>query len=137
MKNLLFVCIYIILILSTFSCDPEVENKLIRKEKLTGYAQKGPFITGASVSVSELDSALSQTGRIYSTNTEGSSGSFELKNIELVSPYVLLKADEYYFNEITGSISQSPLTLYALSDIRDVSSVNVNVLTHLERGRGG
>lgn len=135
MKNLLFICFYIVLILSAFSCDPVVENKLIRKDKLTGYAQKGPFITGASVSISELDSALSQTGRIYSTTTEGSSGSFELKNIELVSPFVLLKADGYYFNEITGNISQSPLTLYALSDIRDVSSVNVNVLTHLERGR--
>jgi hypothetical protein len=53
----------------------------------------------------------------------------------LVSQYVLLKADGYYFNEVTGQNSNSTLSLYALTDITDKTSVNVNVLSHLEKER--
>lgn len=122
-------------LLIMISCDEIEKVQLIKKAKINGFAQKGPFITGSSVSIAELDTAFNQTGRVYSTTTDGNSGLFELKQIELVSPYVLLKADGYYFNEITGQISQSPLTLFTLADVGDVNSVNINVLTHLERGR--
>lgn len=123
------------LLFSLIACEPVEQTKLIKKEVLAGFAQKGPFITGSSVTVSELDSAFHQTGRVYSTTTDGSAGRFELKNVELISPYVLLRADGYYFNEISGVVSAGTLTLYTLADIRDVNSVNINVLTHLERGR--
>ncbi|HIB94435.1 MAG TPA: hypothetical protein EYO60_09115, partial [Candidatus Lambdaproteobacteria bacterium] len=48
---------------------------------------------------------------------------------------VELSADGYYFNEVSGSLSASPLTLSALSDLTDSSSVNVNLMTHLEKKR--
>ncbi len=117
------------------SCDDKVETKNIQKETFSGFAQKGPFLNGTSVTISELDASLNQTGRSYSTTVENNSGSFEQKQIELISPYVQLKADGYYFNEVSGESSTGQLSLYAISDISDVSSANINVLTHLEKGR--
>ena len=114
---------------------PPVENPVITKSVFSGYAQKGPFINGSSVSIYELDSELNQTGRVYSTRITSNSGAFEQKNIELSSPYVELKADGYYFNEVSGKLSPGQITLYALVDIADVNSANVNVLTHLAKSR--
>ena len=48
---------------------------------------------------------------------------------------VELSADGYYFNEVSGSLSAAKLTLSALSDLTDSSSVNVNLMTHLEKKR--
>jgi hypothetical protein len=53
----------------------------------------------------------------------------------VVSPYVELSAVGYYFNEVSGSLSTAPLTLQALSDLNDNNSVNVNLMTHLEKKR--
>ena len=114
---------------------PAVENPVITKSVFSGYAQKGPFINGSSVLISELDSSLNQTGRVYSTRIISNTGAFEQKNIELVSPYVELKADGYYFNEVLGKPSPGQITLYALVDVSDISSANVNVLTHLAKPR--
>ena len=115
--------------------EPVVENPVISKSVFSGYAQKGPFINGSSITISELDANLDQTGRVYLTSIADNSGSFEKKNIELVSNYVALKADGYYFNEISGKTSGGQITLYALVDVEDVNSANVNVLTHLEKPR--
>ena len=114
---------------------PAVENPVITKSVFSGYAQKGPFINGSSVLISELDSMLNQTGRVYSTRIISNTGAFEQKNIELVSPYVELKADGYYFDEVKGKPSPGQITLYALVDVSDISSANVNVLTHLAKPR--
>jgi hypothetical protein len=115
--------------------DSGEDENFVRKEIFSGYVQKGPFISGSSVSVFELDINLDQTGRNYSTTIIDNSGNFEQKNIELVSNYVQLKADGYYFNEITGKSSTGQISLYALTDIVASNAANVNVLTHLERSR--
>jgi hypothetical protein len=112
----------------------EEEAPILQKEIFTGYVQKGPFINGSSVLILELDALLDQTGRSYSTNVIDNTGSFEQKNIELRSNFVQLKADGYYFNEISGKTSEQ-ITLSALVDISNTHSANVNVLTHLERRR--
>ncbi|MDR0606324.1 MAG: hypothetical protein LBG80_18765, partial [Bacteroidales bacterium] len=95
----------------------------------------GPFVNGSSVTISELDADLNQTGKTYFTTISDNLGSFEQKNIELVSNYVELKVDGYYFNEVQGKTSVGQMTLYALVDITAVNSANVNVLTHLEKPR--
>jgi len=106
-----------------------------KKDIFNGYVQKGPFVNGSSVTIAELNENLNQTGRIYQTTISDNLGSFEQKNIELISQYVELKAEGYYFSEITGKTSDATLTLYALADIKNINSVNVNVLTHLEKPR--
>jgi len=113
----------------------EASGTFISKDVLSGYAQKGPFISGSSVTISELNPQLRQTGKTFSTTIANNSGNFEKRDIEAVLRYVELKVDGYYFNEVLGETSSGALTLYALADIKDVNSVNVNVLTHLEKPR--
>ncbi len=137
MKTKIFTSLIVGIFLAFASCndkDDPVEAPLT-KETFSGYVQKGPFISGSSVAISELDEELNQTGRSYFTTVSDNSGSFEQKQVELISGYVQLKADGYYFNEVSGEASPGQLTLYALADISDASSANVNVLTHLERRR--
>jgi len=104
-------------------------------EVLGGHVQKGPFLNGTSLSIYELNEALNQTGRSFNTQITDNSGTFSIQDIELASQYAELKADGFYFNEILGETSAAPLTLYTLSDLSDRESVNVNVLSHLERRR--
>ena len=49
--------------------------------------------------------------------------------------YVELRANGFYFNEVSNGISDSQLTLSAISDLTSKTSLNVNVLTHLEKNR--
>ena len=145
MKNFLVSGLVAGLIFCLHSCesnsdnlepDPvEVENPVINKAVFSGFVQKGPFSNGSSVTILELNENLDQTGKTYFTTISDNLGSFEQKNIDLVSNFVSLKADGYYFNEVSGETSTGQITLYALVDIEDVNSANVNVLTHLARAR--
>lgn len=123
-------------LLLIFSCNKDDQNSvMIKKELLTGYIQKGPYINGSSITISELDNDLNQTGRSYYTSVINNTGKFEQKNIELTSYYTFLRADGFYFNEILGEKSSAQLTLNAIADISEENSVNVNILTHLENSR--
>ena len=137
MKTKIFSFLALGLFLGFVSCNITEDplEQPVTKETFSGYVQKGPFISGSSVAISELDGSLNQTGRSYFTTVTGNSGSFEQKQVELISNYVQLKVDGYYFNEVSGKSSPGQLTLHALADISAVSSANVNVLTHLERSR--
>ena len=94
------------------ACKDSGSELSVKKDVFGGYAQKGPFVNGSSVTISELDANLDQTGRVYLTTISDNSGSFEKKNIELVSNYVELKVDGYYFDEISGQTSIGQMTLY-------------------------
>jgi len=122
------------LIISCEQTNPDISQSVF-KENLTGLVQKGPYINGTSVDVAELNTELIQTGRNYSTQISDNRGSFELKQIELSSQFVELKADGFYFNEITGHASSARLVLFALSDLSVKTSLNVNLISHLERDR--
>jgi len=126
-KNFLIIAVVAVLFTA---CD---KNK-VKKDIFSGYAQKGPFVVGSSVTISELDANLNQTGKTYHTTITNNSGSFELTGIEFVSRYIQLKVEGHYFNEFVGGVYET-MTLYALVDIQDVNSANINVLTHLERPR--
>lgn len=112
-----------------------VENNNIRsinKQVLDGKVEKGPYASGSRVTVFELDADFSQTGKVYSTSINGDNGYFEQRDMQLSSQYVELQADGYYFNEVENSLSSSPLTLLAISDLSQTNQVNINVLTTLE-----
>lgn len=125
------------LLMSVGSCEKEGSGSDINisKEKISGYVQKGPYIIGTSITLSELRENLSQTGKTFSASISNNLGSFEIRNIELSSRYVEIKANGFYFNEVAGENSSAQLTLSALSDIKDRSSLNVNILSHLEKDR--
>lgn len=118
-----------------FSCsDDEKENKP-REWNIQGKVEKGPFVKGSNVDIQELNESLSPTGRNFTTTIIDDEGNFSLNNITLESPYVLLKADGYFFNEINGDLSNGQISLQALSDLSDGTSININILTHLKKGR--
>ena len=139
-KLKLIICTISALLLFT-QCDKsddpvkEPEEPKTEKKSFNGLIEKGPFISGSTITVSELDKTLSLTGRNFTTQIKGDNGSFEIKDIELASKYVQLSVDGFFFNEVEGALSSSKITLMALADLTDKSSVNVNLLTHLQRER--
>jgi len=119
----------------TFSCSNEDDSghQAVKKDKVTGISQKGPFVKGSAITLSELNDKLVQTGRSFREIITDDKGSFEI-NIELDS-YAMFEANGYYRNEVTGLVSKSPINLYAIANLNEKSSVNVNILTHLEHYR--
>jgi hypothetical protein len=124
-----------VIIISCEKNNNKDDNITITKERVTGFVQKGPFINGSSITVSELNSELVPTGRNFNSQILDNKGTFEIENVELSSQYIELKADGFYFNEILGESSSAQLTLYALSDLSDKTSLNINVLSNLEKTR--
>ena len=125
-----------LLVISLWGCTKEKDtSNTFTKEKLIGYLQKGPFVNGSSLTVFELDGNYSQTGKSFSTQILDNTGAFGLSNINIISNFVKIIADGYYFNEVGNSNSQAPITLYALSDLALTNTVNVNLLTSLEVNR--
>lgn len=124
------------LLILIISCDKE-NDSISDSEKLfniRGNVQKGPFTNGSDISIYELSDNYRPTGRTFHTTTE-SMGQFELSDILIVSPYVELLADGFYFNEVAGELSNERITLKAIVDLTGKDSVNVNILTDLEYKR--
>ena len=135
MKNLkLFKMIMLIFIF--VSCDDGNENiNQLSLEKVSGYVQKGPYLNGTPITIYELSQDLVPTGRDYSSQILDNKGTFEIKNVDLSSQFVELKATGFYFNEVTNANSSAQLTLFALSDLTNKSTINVNVLSNIEKSR--
>jgi uncharacterized protein (TIGR02145 family) len=127
----------LVLIIFLAACRKDEEENVakIKKEKISGFVQKGPFISGTQILMSELNSSLEQTGNVFSTQISNSRGSFEISDVQLSSSFVEFTANGFYFDEIKNGISSAQLTLYAISDISDLNTINVNILTHLEKRR--
>ena len=118
--------------------DNEDESPIPPSETATysvkGNVQKGPFTQGTSITIQALDDELNPIGKNYQTKTIDDAGSFKIDN-QIESKYVEIIATGYYFNEISGRVSSSPITLRALSDLTETGKTNVNILTTLESDR--
>lgn len=119
------------------SCGKEKEDpgNTPAQFSFTGKVQKGPFITGTTITLNELNGNLGQTGKAFTTTITGDDGSFSLNNIELNTSLCLLTANGFYFNELYGELSPATLSLQAISDLSKKELVNINVLTHMIKGR--
>jgi len=115
--------------------EPTGPTYVIELSSLSGQAQKGPFNNGTAINIAELTNTLSPTGRNFSSQIINNSGLFSVTNVQLTSPYVELRANGFYFNEVSNQASDAQLTLYALSDLTNKTSINVNILSHLEKNR--
>ncbi|MEO8762453.1 MAG: hypothetical protein ABI388_12680 [Bacteroidia bacterium] len=128
------------LVVFFFSCKKDAQvktttNHSAGKSIINGKAQKGPFSIGTSITVYELDSSYAQTGKSFFTQITDNSGSFKLNNAELSAEYVQLRADGFYYNEVCGNNSISQISLNCISHVSDATSLNINLLTHLECAR--
>ena len=101
---------------------------------VSGKVQKGPYVQGTEITVRELDSSMTPTGNTFTGSIDDNTGSFSIKGT-LTNKIVELAADGFYFNEVSGSLSSAKLSLQAFADLTDSSSVNVNLMTHLEKKR--
>jgi hypothetical protein len=117
------------------SCEKEPIPETVTRTNVSGYVQKGPYINGTDITIAELTDELTQTGKMFSSQIVDNKGTFDIKDIELTSPYVELKANGFYFNEVANNNSQAQLTLFALADVTETSDINVNVLSNLEKNR--
>jgi hypothetical protein len=134
MKQLVTLQIVLFLFLLV-SCEKDPIPDEVTRTNVSGFVQKGPFINGTDISVAELTEELTQTGKMFSSQILDNKGTFDIKNIELTSPFVELKANGFYFNEVTNQNSPAQLTLFALADVTETSDINVNVLSNLEKSR--
>lgn len=100
-----------------------------------GRVQKGPFINGTTIDVAELDESLAQTGSVFSTTIVDDTGTFGIDGITLMTPLVRIAADGFFFDEIRGELSEERLAIFTYADITDATTVNVNLLGHLEASR--
>ena len=101
-----------------------------------GVSQKGPFLTGSTVTLQELDaSSLGQTGKSFKGMIMNDKGEFAINDVDLNSPYALLVANGYFRNEVTGEKSSGTIIMMAIADLSNRSHVNINLLTHLEYER--
>ena len=115
--------------------DEPVLTPIVNKA-ISGLAQKGPFDVGSTVSLSQFDSkTFLQAGSNYTGKVANTSGVFEISNITLSSPYVIILANGSYRSEITGKFTSGKITLKSFADLSNQSNVNINVLTHLANKR--
>lgn len=101
---------------------------------ITGYIQKGPFISGSTITIQELDAQLQPTGTSYQVTTASDFGDYRLGQ-EITSDYVEVIADGFYYDEVRGELSAAPLTLRAIAEVTADQIVNVNLLTTLAAPR--
>jgi hypothetical protein len=128
LKLLAFLCLG----MAFFACKPEPAPIVSSDFKINGFAQKGPFTIGTKLIVSELSTALIETGRNFNGTITDDRGSFTVEGSGLTSNFVAVSADGFYFDEVSGQLSASRLILNAIVDLSKGNTLNINVLTHLE-----
>ena len=111
--------------------DPKFKGQ---KHEIQGAIQKGPFISGSSITIQELDDNLAPTGNTYTTKTTNDFGHYE-PGSQIASAYVEIIASGFYFDEVKGSLSSANLTLRAIGDLTANDTINVNILTTLSVDR--
>lgn len=101
--------------------------------KVSGVAQKGQLAKGSQVTAFALDENLVATGESFPANTSDDLGSFSVSG-KTASPYLELRAEGYYFNEVSGSMTDAPIYLEAIVPSSETSA-NLNLFTTLTKGR--
>ena len=103
--------------------------------QLKGAVQKGPFVLGSSVAVSAVDAMGNPTGQVFNTQTTDDLGQFQLA--VSYQGNVSLEGTGYYYNEASGKLSGSSLTLRAFYSVSQsgAQQAYVNIITHLTYGR--
>ena len=111
----------------------ETEQQSIQVD-VHGKIQKGAYLTGTTLTIYELDKELYQTGNSYATTIKNDQGEYDFKGV-LQTSIVEMFANGYFYDELRGENSQSTLQLSALVDLKENSTVNLNLLSSLMKPR--
>ena len=102
---------------------------------IRGKVEKGPFISGSEISIQPMNDKLQVLGNMFNTSITDDLGNFQLGSKEFTAPFAEIIANGYFFNEVSGELSNGTLSLRALVDLSKSESINVNILTHLKYAR--
>ena len=136
MKKFWFLAAISVLLIS---CGKEPQGGNEGKEtnevqcNLKGYAQKGQFIKGSQVTAFAVGADMVATGESFPANISDDLGTFAITG-KTEAPYLELRAEGYYFNEVTGEVSSSPIYLEAFVKSNDTAA-NINLFTTIIRPR--
>lgn len=101
-----------------------------------GYAEAGPFLAGASVTMTAVDaSTLKATGTPLKTTVASNRGDFAFSET-LESAYASLEASGRFYHYANND-TVSSVRLNAYTNLSSRATANVNILTHLEYARVG
>jgi len=135
MKNrIIFPFILVIGFVTLFTTACKKENPA-KTYSVSGKAQKGPFVTGANITINELNHNLEQTGKSFTSSISADDGSFSLNSVELISEIALITVNGYYYDEQLNIVQNGVLNLQAMADISGKTTINVNALTHVLKDR--
>lgn len=98
---------------------------------VVGKVEKGPFINGSTISLQSLDVNMLSIGSTYTSTITDNKGTFSFGTKRLNTPLAQINTNGYFYNEVTGDVSNGTIALRAIVNLSDTSFVNVNVLTHL------
>lgn len=121
------------------SCSPTAGDGLDEETDdvaLSGAVEKGPFIIGSSIRVAILDASLEPIGSVYDTVTTDDLGAFTV-NFPVTADPVSITGSGFYYNEVTGELSEATLSLRALYSPSggNVQQAYVNIVTHIIHDR--
>lgn len=134
--NICSLCIALLCFLA--SCSEEEKGGDIftpTNYSVKGKVEKGPFIKGSTITLQPLDAKMNSLGTSFPGTIVDNEGTFDMGTVELNAPYALLTTNGYFYNELSGRLSDGTITLQAIVDLKDHSTVNVNLLTHLAKER--
>lgn len=127
---------------STSSEDTtKVEVVPVDSATVSGFAQKGPFVDGSTVTINGIDSLFGTTKEKFSGKVSGDSGAYGVSGVSLQNQYALVTVNGFFLNGVSGKkTTGSKIKLSALADLTDTSSagnakVHVNLFSHLEYAR--
>jgi hypothetical protein len=111
--------------------DRDPNGTQTRPVHLSGAVQKGPLVAGSTIRVTNLDARGVPTGARFATTTRDDLGNFELDFD--ATALISVEGTGIFYNEATGALSATAVTLRALSNSRLAGSrsVNVNAVTHV------
>ncbi len=108
----------------------------IKNLDIAGVSQKGPFAKGSAVTVQGIDcKTMELTNESFEGVVKSDKGDFGVEDVSLSATCALFEVTGYYFSELTGKKVSDKLTLRALTNLKDRTHVNINLLTELEYKR--
>lgn len=142
MKTVHFLlnCIFVLslgsLMLSCSENDKMEDSSLLPQTyNVSGKVEKGPFANGSTITMQLMDAAMQTTGETFTSTIQDNAGNYTFGSKSFNTPYVALTSNGYFFNEVNGTQSAGTLNLKGIVDLSANSTVNVNILTHLEYQR--
>ncbi len=104
---------------------------------ISGSGQKGPFVAGSNVTVSQLNNqATVIPSSTQTTHIKGKQGAYSTQERIRWSGWTQVQVSGQFFNEFTNSNSSTSLTLDAITNKdRRFDTANVHLFSHLAAAR--